>query len=90
MTDLNEADANDNLRQPVRYLLQIGVALILRVARRCSGALHRAWDAEQKPDDPAHEGGGASYSEGRAEGTPPNAVRNLRDVDESNDNADAA
>jgi hypothetical protein len=53
MTDLHEADANDDLRQPIGDLFQVGIALVLRNPFRPSGPLHRARDPKQEPDNPA-------------------------------------
>src|SRR6266487_4010057 len=50
--DLHEADANDDLRQPIRYLFKVGIALVPFPSRLIGGP-HRAWDSEQQANCPA-------------------------------------
>ena len=86
-TDLHEANANDDLRQPIRYLIQVSV-VARPDARRCSGTLHWLWDSEQEANDPARKEGGTRYCHGGCEDAPSNCARNLRDVNESAANAE--
>src|SRR5580700_8622192 len=88
-TDLHEANANDDFRQPIGYLIQVGV-VVRQIASRCRGTLHWLWDSEQEANDPARKEGGTSYCQGGREDAPPNYARNLRDVNESAANADGS
>lgn len=86
-TDLHEANANDDLRQPIGYLIQIGVVM-RHAAGRCSGTLHWLWNSEQEANDPIREKGGTRYCQGGREDAPPNCARNLRNVNQSTENAE--
>jgi len=61
MTDLHEADANDDLRQPIGDLLQVGIALVLCKPLRQSRSLYCARDSKQESNKPAREVGRTSY-----------------------------
>ncbi len=77
--DLDQADAHDDLGQPVRDLLQ--VAVIAVVAGRAA-PLGAPRDAEQEADDAADEGGRAGHRQRGGKGRPPDGGGHRRGIDE--------
>ena len=82
--DLDEADAHDDLRQPVGDFHQVAVGLVPAGGRSPGGAEGRPRDPEQQADQPAREERATAGYDRRREDTPPNSTRQRERVNEDN------